>query len=468
MLKQQAKLLNKLLIAFDSLIIWVALLFSINYHLNRNNIEFDLFSNGQYGNYLWGTLIWIASIWCFGGYYSIRKDSYSQVMYQRLKAVFTATLIFSTGLFIFKSELFSSDFILLIFSTTLVATLTERVLILFFLHRIREKGYNYRQIIIVGSGPRAQKFADLIESHKKWGIKCIGFVDETKKHDHKIEGLELLGSLDDLEKLLENNVVDEVVFCLPRKWLDKLEKYVVACEAVGVRVYIMLDFFDMSIASARLSELEGVPLLCLESTPSHAFQLLVKRMIDIVVSGLFLILLLPLFLLTGLLIKINSKGSVFFGQERCGMNGRRFKMWKFRTMVQNADQLKSELEHLNEQSGPVFKIKKDPRLIRHGDILRKFSLDELPQLYNVLIGDMSIVGPRPPVPSEVVKYYRWQRRRLSLRPGLTCLWQVSGRNKVSFDDWVKLDLEYIDNWSLGLDLKIVLMTIPAVLKGTGV
>ncbi|MDP2689601.1 MAG: sugar transferase, partial [Deltaproteobacteria bacterium] len=193
-----------------------------------------------------------------------------------------------------------------------------------------------------------------------------------------------------------------------------------------------------------------------------------KRAADIVLAGTALLFTLPFFLLASLLVKLSSPGPVFFRQERCGLNGRRFDLLKFRTMVENADGLKDAIAHLNEMSGPVFKIKKDPRVTPVGRFLRKYSLDELPQLINVLKGDMSIVGPRPPIPAEVVKYEIWQRRRLSVRPGITCFWQVNGRNKVGFDDWISLDLKYIDNWSFKQDMKIILKTIPAVLRGTGV
>jgi exopolysaccharide biosynthesis polyprenyl glycosylphosphotransferase len=370
-------------------------------------------------------------------------------------------------LLVFKSSIFNSDFILLVFIITLVSLLVEKALILFALHSIRRKGYNYRQVIIAGSGQRARRFAKLLESQKEWGVKCIGFIDEPGKKGREIDGKKIIGSLNELGEILDNKVVDEVVFCLPRKWMNKLEEYIMVCEKVGVKVFVALDLFNSHIAKTRLSSLGGTPLLCLESTPSHPLKLFVKRCMDIALSLTSIIILSPIYFIVMLLIKITSLGPIFFGQERCGMNGRKFKMWKFRTMVQNAEALKSGLAHLNEESGPVFKIKNDPRMIPIGKFLRKFSLDELPQLFNVLMGDMSIVGPRPPVPSEVMKYYRWQRRRLSLRPGLTCLWQINGRNRVSFEDWVKLDLEYIDKWSLELDLKIMLKTIPAVIKGTG-
>jgi exopolysaccharide biosynthesis polyprenyl glycosylphosphotransferase len=213
--------------------------------------------------------------------------------------------------------------------------------------------------------------------------------------------------------------------------------------------------------------LEGVPFVTFTTTPSNDSQLAVKRVLDIALSLLLLTVTAPVMVIASIAIKLSSPGAVLFRQERIGLNGRIFTLYKFRTMIENAHQLRGEVEHLNEMSGPVFKAKSDPRITTVGRILRKFSFDEIPQLWNVVRGDMSLVGPRPPIPEEVDLYQRWQRRRLSMKPGLTCLWQVSGRNDLDFNRWMELDLQYIDNWSPLLDLKILLRTIPAVLSGRG-
>jgi exopolysaccharide biosynthesis polyprenyl glycosylphosphotransferase len=225
--------------------------------------------------------------------------------------------------------------------------------------------------------------------------------------------------------------------------------------------------FDVKIAKARLTQLEDVPLLTFETVVAKEGQLFVKRIIDFVVSAVLLVLLAPVFIIVALAIKFNSKGPVLYRQTRVGLNGRKFTLYKFRTMFEGAEEKLTELEKLNEMGGPVFKMKKDPRITRLGRYLRKFSIDEFPQLFNVLVGHMSLVGPRPPIPEEVVQYEPWQRRRLSMRPGLTCIWQVSGRNKIDFDDWMKLDLKYLDNWSLWLDFTIIMKTIPVVFFGIG-
>jgi exopolysaccharide biosynthesis polyprenyl glycosylphosphotransferase len=239
-------------------------------------------------------------------------------------------------------------------------------------------------------------------------------------------------------------------------------------QELGIRTRFAMDLFPHVRARVQLEELDGMPLLTFSTTPTSHLQLMAKRVLDVGLSGLLLGLGLPLVVLIGAAIKLTSGGgSVLFRQTRCGLNGRIFTLYKFRTMVRDAEARRRDLQHLNEMRGPAFKLRRDPRVTRLGRLLRKFSLDELPQLWNVLRGDMSLVGPRPPIPEEVAQYERWQRRRLSMKPGLTCLWQISGRNEVDFDRWMQLDLEYIDSWSPMLDLKILMKTIPVVLSGRG-
>jgi exopolysaccharide biosynthesis polyprenyl glycosylphosphotransferase len=262
---------------------------------------------------------------------------------------------------------------------------------------------------------------------------------------------------------------------MPLKEINKVEEYIGKAEEMGVAVRIIPDWqihklmYRPGIASIRFEEFLELPTLALATTPSKPGELLIKSALDYVFAGMIMFLLLPFFLLISSLIKLTSKGPVFFKQERSGLNGRKFMVYKFRTMVADAAAKQKELATLDEADGPVFKIKKDPRIIPFiGTLLRKASLDELPQLINVLKGEMSLVGPRPPIPAEVKDYDIWQRRRLSMKPGLTCIWQVTpNRNEVSFDQWMKMDLSYIDKWSLGLDFKILFKTARAVLIGAG-
>ena len=249
--------------------------------------------------------------------------------------------------------------------------------------------------------------------------------------------------------------------------LAGLEEIFLLCEEEGVKTRVMLSFFPHVTSKVYLEALQDLPLLTFTTTPQNDYLLLVKNGIDLVLACVLLVLAAPLLALIALLVKTTSKGPIVFKQIRCGLGGREFVFYKFRSMVENAEATRSRLQHLNEMSGPVFKIGKDPRCTPVGRFLRKFSLDELPQLINILKGDMSFVGPRPPLPGEVENYQRWQRRRLRMKPGLTCLWQVRGRNEIDFDEWMKLDLQYIDDWSLLLDVKIALKTIPIVLLGKG-
>jgi exopolysaccharide biosynthesis polyprenyl glycosylphosphotransferase len=246
-----------------------------------------------------------------------------------------------------------------------------------------------------------------------------------------------------------------------------MEDLFLALHEQGISTRFALNLFPHTRAQVRMEELDGVPLLTFSTAPEQLVPMLAKRAIDVSVALLLMLLAMPVVAAIAVLIKLTSGGQVLYRQTRCGLNGRRFTLYKFRTMVEGAEDRQEELRHLNEMNGPVFKLERDPRVTRFGRFLRKFSLDELPQLWNVLRGDMSMVGPRPPIPDEVAQYERWQRRRLSMKPGLTCLWQVSGRNQIDFDRWMELDLEYIDSWSPWLDLKILAKTVPAVLTGRG-
>jgi exopolysaccharide biosynthesis polyprenyl glycosylphosphotransferase len=273
----------------------------------------------------------------------------------------------------------------------------------------------------------------------------------------------------ELESVIAQEPVDEVFITLPReKYGHLLDTIVRLCEEQGIIVRVQTEPFDLRIARWQVDELGGIPIVTIRSGPPDGWQLLAKRLMDICGSAVLLIALAPLLAVVALLIKLDSPGPVLFTQQRVGLNKRRFTLFKFRTMAAGADQHQALLEGLNEAEGPVFKIKDDPRITRIGRILRRYSIDELPQLLNVFKGEMSLVGPRPLPVRDVERIdARWHKRRLSVKPGVTCLWQVNGRSDVSFDFWVRMDLEYIDKWSLGLDLKILMKTIPAVLRGSG-
>lgn len=275
------------------------------------------------------------------------------------------------------------------------------------------------------------------------------------------------GSLNDFSAILHSTVVDAVVILPDDIATAQVTQWLRQCEIEGIEAWLLSPFLHTTIAEATLDEVAGDTVLLFTTTAKSSWALFFKRLLDIVGAALGLVVLSPLLLGFALTIRLTSPGPVFFTQRRSTLRGREFKMIKFRTMVANAEQIRADLEAHNEVTGPVFKIKDDPRITPVGRWLRRYSLDELPQLWNVLVGDMSLVGPRPPIPAEVAKYENWQRRRLSMRAGCTCLWQVGGRNHLPFEEWMRLDLKYIDTWSLGLDFRILLKTIGVILRGTG-
>ena len=415
-------------------------------------------------------LSWYLIFQMVGIYRSRRIGSRYQEIPDILKVTTTATVLLLLAGFIFDMVLIDKNFLFIFWAVSSFTLIISRFVLHFLLTEARIKGRNTRQMLIIGTGKRAQNFAHKVSKAPELGYHILGFVDdqwEGLKH-FNMNGWKLLGNLDEVQHILRHTVVDEVVLGLPVKsQYDNINTIINLCEEQGIIIRFLADLFDMKIAKSHVDNLDGIPLTTLHSAPIEHWHLLVKRFLDVTLSSTLLFILTPLLVLVAVLIKLDSKGPVFFSQERMGLNKRKFRLLKFRTMVENAEQMRDKLISLNEVSGPVFKIRNDPRLTRVGRWLRKTSFDELPQLINVLKGDMSLVGPRPPIPSEVEQYEWKDRRRLSIKPGITCLWQVNGRSTVSFDRWMELDREYIDNWSLLLDFKILAKTIPAVMRGTG-
>ena len=325
--------------------------------------------------------------------------------------------------------------------------------------------------LLLGSGERARRLAAAIEAERGGERRVVGFLDDQPSDgDRALLGSRYLGTLDRLGEIVARERVGWVIYGLPRRFLgqDSVANAIGLCETLGIDLTIPADLFETRAAQVIVTRIGDVPAFSFSVHGHHsAWQLAAKRAVDLLGALATLIVTAPLWIATAIAIKLDSPGPVFFAQRRCGRHGQTFPFLKFRTMVTDAESRKRELAGLNEKSGPVFKMANDPRVTRVGRILRKYSIDELPQLLNVLAGHMSLVGPRPPVPGEVEKYELDHRGRLSMRPGITCLWQVSGRNQIEFEDWVKLDLEYVERWSLLLDLQILLATGPAVISGRG-
>lgn len=416
--------------------------------------------------FLWGILLFLLKM-----YESFRTKSIPDIASTVMSAALIGIGSLGMLLYFFNVGYISRRFIIIAFSLTAIVILLEKILLMGFFRFVRSRDYNIRSILIAGTGSRAVNFARMIEKHTESGLKILGFVDEDKDRVGTKVGegaYKVIGTFEDIQDIIHNNIVDEVIFIIPKSSLSKIEDALLLCETEGINVSVATDYFSLKFAKARQMDLYGFPLITFQRVPDRVWGPIIKRVMDISFSAAALIILSPVFLVLSIFVKATSKGPVFFKQERVGVNGRQFTLYKFRTMVKDAEGKLKDLLSDNEMNGPVFKLKEDPRLTEVGKILRKFSLDEFPQLWNVLKGEMSIVGPRPPLPDEVSKYDNWQRRRLTMRPGLTCLWQVSGRNKIKdFSEWARLDLEYIDKWSLWMDVSIILRTIPAVIFGVG-
>jgi len=400
------------------------------------------------------------------------NDLYSDI----IKVVSSGIIILVLLLFLVKIKDVSRLLLGIFYILNIVILMISKTIIYWSNKKSKQSDYNKCNILIIGSKERAVGAINLINSMKEQ-YNIIGCLDINKDRVGKTvkDGIKVIGIVDEIQTLIIKEVVDEVIFAMPMYQIDNIEAYIHLIELMGIKVRIFPDwhihslFYEPKVAQVYFDELNGIPSMVLSSTSNRHRDLLVKLFSDYLVSGIMLLLLSPFLAIIAAMIKIVSPGPVLFKQERVGLNGRIFNVYKFRTMVKDAEKKLEELKALNEADGPAFKIKNDPRIIPViGKILRKTGLDELPQLLNVFRGEMSLIGPRPPLPSEVAQYNIWHRRRLSMKPGITCIWQIQpNRNDLSFDQWMDLDLEYIDNWSLKLDVEIFFRTIFVMLLGHG-
>jgi exopolysaccharide biosynthesis polyprenyl glycosylphosphotransferase len=470
MLRQQSRTLHYALVVADAALSFA--LFALVFALPWAGEPLD----SPDADHVWvgaalAAIAWPVALRWVGAYRSHRAENPLRVARTLAAAALTALLLMLGGAFALRLHRLDPLGVVAFSGANLVALGGMRVAVLAGLRGLRRRGYNYRNVVMLGTGPRARRLAAEIEAHPGWGLRIRGFADDDPRPaDLALVGARFLGPMRGLVDLIRSETIDEVLFALPRRWIgqESTANAQALCEVYGIDFTLTSDLFDSRVAEPRFHEALGVPCLTLGYQRQHrGWQPGVKRAIDIVGALAAIVLTSPLWLAAAIAIKLDSSGPVFFTQIRSGRGNRPFRVIKLRTMIADAEKLREALQRQNEIAGPVFKVKNDPRLTRVGRVLRRYSIDELPQFVNVLVGQMSLVGPRPPIPAEVDTYEPDQLRRLSVRPGITGLWQVSGRNRITFEDWVKLDLQYIDEWSLWLDFQIMLATIPAVLGGEG-
>jgi exopolysaccharide biosynthesis polyprenyl glycosylphosphotransferase len=462
MLREQAKVLGSLLAVLDVLTVaGINLYVTLTFHPQN---PYDLLSISLF---LSGPCVFLLALYHFGAYRSFRVS----VLQEEVLLIAHAVLLGGAGILGIswftpqglpgRTELA----VLLIF--VFAALCCGRLCLRIGLRLARSRGFNVRYFLIVGDGLRAREVREELALQSYWGIRVLGHLQTVPRSRSASLSLDLdvIGELGELDSILQRYVVDAVFFVVEELTPSALQKALECCQQLGVEAMVDLHPFEKMRGHLQLSEFAHSPLLVIQQTRLEGPRAFFKRAFDIAVAGLALFIFSPLMLLIAGLVRLTTPGSALFRQQRVGMHGRLFTMLKFRTMVDGAEKLQDMVVEKNEMDGPVFKMRHDPRITWLGSHLRHLSLDELPQLWNVLAGHMSIVGPRPPLPHEVEQYQSWQRRRLSVRPGLTCLWQVSGRNDLSFERWMKLDLDYIDNWSWRLDLKILWRTLPAMVRG---
>ena len=463
MLRRHAASLRTLLMLTDgalaaaTLALTSILRFGADWHVHWDPIVPDPLAFTALYAVTWVAVLTLTGLYRPRARWSIRTEAVDLFRETLVMAAFVLAILFW-----FRLPDVSRTYLLILFPAQFLVTLATRAAMRLAFRRMRERGLNQRFVLVVGAGPRAQAFAAKLESHPELGLVVIGFLDDDQDFD--LPGRwRYRGRFADLEDVLKSNVIDEVAVCLPFSRWDLVDPVVGIAEDFGKIVRVPMDLLDRSFTSGRVEELDGTPVFSLVSGPDRLLGLAAKRAIDILGSVALLVVLSPVFGAISIAIRLRDGSPVFFRQARVGLHGRPFRVVKFRTMVADAEARYSEVV---DRSDPrAFKLDDDPRVTHLGAFLRRTSLDELPQLWNVLRGEMSLVGPRPAPSREVEGYDVWHRRRLSMKPGITGLWQVTARRDDSFERRASLDLDYIDRWSLWLDVKILARTIPAALEG---
>jgi exopolysaccharide biosynthesis polyprenyl glycosylphosphotransferase len=414
---------------------------------------------------LWHNLFIICGL-----YTSKRLTTAWAAVLEVCKATLLAAVVLTILINVFQIHLGTPRFVVLFWAFCTAGMVGGRLIARSLLMALRSRGGNRRFILIVGTNNRAIDFAQEVAKHAELGYEIVGFVDDDWSGIQKFDatGLVRCCTFSGLAEFLRHTVVDEAAMYLPlRSYYEHAAQFVSLCEQHGIAIRFDSQIFNFKNSYSHAQDWEGSQVVAIAGSP-EVWPTVVKRALDVAFSGFLLVLLAPLFFVVAVLVKCTSPGSILFRQTRVGLNKRRFKIYKFRTMIANAEQVQDALLPMNEMAGPVFKITNDPRITPLGKLLRKTSIDELPQLFNVLKGEMSLVGPRAMSLRDYQLFDQdWQRRRFSVKPGITCLWQVNGRSSIPFEQWMELDMQYIDKWSLWLDFKILARTVPAVLRGTG-
>lgn len=424
---------------------------------------------GQYLNVLiFITLLWLAVFKLIGLYEKKKFTTLIDEIATLFLGVTLSTLILFGLLFLYREFWVSRLVVVNAWWIALFLLGALRVVAFESRRIMRTRGWGLKNTLILGAGEMGQILALKIAEDKTLGYRAVGFLDDDPvKLGKSYHGIPVLGEISKTREMVEREKVDEVIIASTKIPTERILDIITECERFGIEFKVVPGILELIASRVDIDELGGVPLLTVSEIQLKGFNALLKRSADIILSSLGLVLLFPVFILFSILIKLTSPGPVFFVQERVGLDGKTFPMFKFRSMIKDAEKLFPQLEPLSEVEGYLFKMKDDPRITPLGRFMRRWSIDELPQLFNVLLGQMSLVGPRPPLPREVAKYSAWHRKRLRVRPGITGPWQVSGRSLLPFEDMVRLDIYYIENWSLWLDVKILLRTILVVLFGSG-
>ncbi|MFQ5718343.1 MAG: sugar transferase [Acidobacteriota bacterium] len=471
MLKQHAREIGVVITITDVCLLTLAFLSSCVLRFTLMGSLLGEQSQIQFRPYVW--FLWASVpllLYLFnqaGLYDSLRRMSHLRVAWLTLRPFLVAAMLMGLAIFLVQDKAFSRSIFLGYFVIGALAIIVEKLVVKHLASRFRARGFNTRTVLIIGANADSVAIARELRDSPEYGYVVRGHLMGYDDGHVDIAATPILGQMGDLQTYLDREAIDEVIIAVPYAQVPAYEWAIRLCEEVGVRVHLKIDPIGALLSRTYVSEFGRFAILTMASTSLDPIAVVTKRALDLTVSTAALILAAPLMMMTWLAVRFTSPGPAIFKQVRGGLNGRRFVFYKFRSMYVDAEPRLAALQPCNEMSGPVFKMTHDPRVTPVGHFIRKWSIDELPQLFNVLKGDMSLVGPRPPIPDEVDQYERWQKRRLSMKPGITCLWQVNGRNRIGFDEWMKLDMEYIDDWSLGLDLKILAKTIPAVLFARG-